>query len=152
MHRIALLFGLICFILAAAGSYFGAIQAVDRFEKATEKKLEQKMFLSGNDWGNIRANGLRLHLTGLAPNESARFDLLKSLGKLVEASRIRDEITLLEEENLIPPKFSLEALRNDDRISLIGLIPKNSGRTNILSTVNNISSEIKITDMLEEVD
>jgi len=42
MHRIALLFGLICFILAAAGSYFGAIQAVDRFEKATEKKLEQK--------------------------------------------------------------------------------------------------------------
>ena len=110
MHRIALLFGLICFILAAAGSYFGAIQAVDRFEKATEKKLEQKMFLSGNDWGNIRANGLRLHLTGLAPNESARFDLLKSLGKLVEASRIRDEITLLEEENLIPPKFSLEAL------------------------------------------
>ncbi|MDB2524578.1 OmpA family protein [Amylibacter sp.] len=152
MHRIALLFGLICFILAAAGSYFGAIQAVDRFEKATEKKLEQKMFISGNDWGNIRANGLRLHLTGLAPNESARFDLLKSLGKLVEASRIRDEITLLEEENLIPPKFSLEALRNDDRISLIGLIPKNSGRTNILSTVNNISSEIKITDMLEEVD
>ena len=152
MHRTALLFGLICFILAAAGSYFGAIHAVDRFERATEEKLEKTMFLTGNEWSNIRANGLRLHLTGLAPNESARFELIKSLGKLVEASRLRDEITLLEEENLIPPKFSLEALRNDDRISLIGLIPKNSGRKNILSTVNNISSEIKITDMLEEVD
>ena len=152
MHRTALLFGLICFILAAAGSYFGAIHAVDRFERATEEKLEKTMFLTGNEWSNIRANGLRLHLTGLAPNESARFELIKSLGKLVEASRLRDEITLLEEENLIPPKFSLEALRNDDRISLIGLIPKNSGRKNILSTINNISSEIKITDMLEEVD
>jgi len=152
MHRTALLFGLICFILAAAGSYFGAIHAVDRFERATEEKLEKTMFLTGNEWSNIRANGLRLHLTGLAPNESARFELIKSLGKIVEASRLRDEITLLEEENLIPPKFSLEALRNDDRISLIGLIPKNSGRKNILSTVNNISSEIKITDMLEEVD
>ena len=71
MHRIALLFGLICFILAAAGSYFGAIQAVDRFEKATEKKLEQKMFLSGNNWGNIRANGLRLHLGLHGPNVGA---------------------------------------------------------------------------------
>lgn len=152
MHRIALLFGLICFILAAVGSYFGAIHTVNRFEKSTEAELEQKMFLEGTDWGNIRANGLRLHLTGLAPNETARFDLIKSLGRLVEASRIRDEITLLEEENLIPPKFSLEALRNDDRISLIGLIPKNSGRNNILSTINGISDEIKITDMLEEVD
>ena len=98
MHRTALLFGLICFILAAAGSYFGAIHAVDRFERATEEKLEKTMFLTGNEWSNIRANGLRLHLTGLAPNESARFDLIKSLGKLVEASRLRDEITLLEEE------------------------------------------------------
>lgn len=152
MHRIALLFGLICFILAAAGSYFGAIYAVDRFERSTEAKLEQAIFLTGDDWSNIRANGLRIHLTGLAPNETSRFDLLKSLGKLVEASRIRDEITLLEEENLIPPKFSLEALRNDDRISLIGLIPKNSGRENILSAVSEISNDIEITDMLEEVD
>ncbi|MDB4125640.1 OmpA family protein, partial [Amylibacter sp.] len=119
---------------------------------STEAKLEQAIFLTGDDWSNIRANGLRIHLTGLAPNETSRFDLLKSLGKLVEASRIRDEITLLEEENLIPPKFSLEALRNDDRISLIGLIPKNSGRENILSAVSEISNDIEITDMLEEVD
>ena len=70
MHRIALLFGLICFILAAAGSYFGAIYAVDRFERSTEAKLEQAIFLTGDDWSNIRANGLRIHLTGLAPNET----------------------------------------------------------------------------------
>ena len=52
MHRTALLFGLICFILAAAGSYFGAIHAVDRFERATEEKLEKTMFLTGNEWSN----------------------------------------------------------------------------------------------------
>lgn len=37
MHRTALLFGLICFILAAAGSYFSAIQAVNTFQESTEK-------------------------------------------------------------------------------------------------------------------
>lgn len=110
------------------------------------------MFLSGEEWGSIRANGLRLHLTGLAPNEAARFKLLKSLGKFVEPTRIRDEITILDAENIKPPKFSLEALRNEDRISLIGLIPKKSGRTNILNSISGISKEIKITDMLEEVD
>ena len=152
MHRTALLFGLICFILAAAGSYFSAIQAVNTFQESTEKKLRHAVFLSGEEWGSIRANGLRLHLTGLAPNEAARFKLLKSLGRFVEPTRIRDEITILEAENIKPPKFSLEALRNEDRISLIGLIPKNSGRTNILNSISGISKRIKITDMLEEVD
>lgn len=152
MHRIALLFGLICFILAAAGSYFGSIAAIDRFQQITEERLEQAVFLSGEEWVNVRANGLRLHLTGLAPDEAARFKVLESLGKFVDPARIRDEITILEAANVPPPKFSLEALRNEDRVSLIGLIPTKSGRANILESIDDISKNIEITDMLEEAD
>ncbi len=152
MHRTALLFGLISFILVAAGSYFGAIQAVDKFQQYTEERLEKAIFLSGEDWVNLRANGLRLNLTGLAPNETARFNVLESVGKFIEPTRIRDNITILEKADLTPPKFSLEALRNQDRVSLIGLIPSKSGRANIIDTIQDISNRIEVTDMLEEVD
>lgn len=152
MHRTALLFGLICFILVAAGSYLGAIQAVEKFQQTTEERLEKEIFLSGEEWVNVRANGLRLHLTGLAPNEAARFNVLKSVGKFVDPSRIRDGITILESENIAPPKFTVEALRNEDRVSLIGLIPTKSGRENIITTIQEISKQIEVTDMLEEAD
>jgi OOP family OmpA-OmpF porin len=152
MHRTALLFGLICFILAAAGSYFGSIAAIDRFQQITEDKLEKAVFLSGEEWVNVRANGLRLHLTGLAPDEAARFKVLESIGKFVDPTRIRDEITILEAANIAPPKFSLEVLRNEERVSLIGLIPTKSGRANIIEAVEDISNRVEVTDMLEEAD
>jgi len=152
MHRTALLFGLICFLLVAAGSYLGAIQAVERFQQITEERLEKAIFLTGEEWVNVRANGLRLHLSGLAPDEAARFKVLESVGKFVDPSRIRDKMTILEAADLEPPKFSLEALRNEERVSLIGLIPTKSGRAGILESIEDISSEILITDMLEEAD
>jgi OOP family OmpA-OmpF porin len=152
MHRTALLFGLICFILVAAGSYFGAIRAVGHFQHITEERLEKAIFLSGEEWVNVRANGLRLHLTGLAPDEAARFKVLESVGKFVDPNRIRDNITILEAANLAPPKFSLEALRNEERVSLIGLIPTKTGRGKILEDVEDIAGRIEVTDMLEEAD
>ena len=152
MHRTALLFGLICFILVAAGSYFGAIRAVERFQHITEERLEKAIFLSGEEWVNVRANGLRLNLTGLAPDEAARFKVLESVGKFVDPNRIRDNITILEAADLAPPKFSLEALRNEERVSLIGLIPTKTGRGQILDNVQDISDRIEVTDMLEEAD
>jgi OOP family OmpA-OmpF porin len=152
MHRTALLFGLICFILVAAGSYLGAIQAVEKFQQITEERLEKAIFLSGEEWVDVRANGLRLHLTGLAPDEAARFNVLKSVGKFVDSERIRDNIKILEAADLEPPKFSIEALRNEDRVSLIGLIPTKSGRDSILATIQEISKRIEVTDMLEEAD
>jgi OOP family OmpA-OmpF porin len=152
MHRTALLFGLICFILVAAGSYFSAIKAVEHFQYATEERLEKAVFLSGEEWVNVRANGLRLNLTGLAPDEAARFKVLESVGKFVDPNRIRDNITILEAANLSPPKFTLEALRNEERVSLIGLIPTKTGRGMIMDNIQDISREIEITDMLEEAD
>ena len=152
MHRTALLFGLICFILVAAGSYFGAIRAVAHFQDITEERLEKAIFLSGEEWVNVRANGLRLNLTGLAPDEAARFKVLESVGKFVDPNRIRDNITILEAADLEPPKFSLEALRNEERVSLIGLIPTKTGRGQILDDIQDISGRIEITDMLEEAD
>ena len=152
MHRTALLFGLICFILVAAGSYFGAIRAVEHFQQITEERLEKAIFLSGEEWVNVRANGLRLNLTGLAPDEAARFKVLESVGKFVDPNRIRDNITILEAADLEPPKFSLEALRNEERVSLIGLIPTKTGRGQILEDVQDISGRIEVTDMLEEAD
>jgi OOP family OmpA-OmpF porin len=46
----------------------------------------------------------------------------------------------------------LEALRNEERVSLIGLIPTKTGRGQILDDVQDISGRIEITDMLEEAD
>lgn len=152
MHRTALLFGLICFILAATASYFGAIRSVDTFQEATEAQLEKAVFLSGEEWVNVRATGLEVRLTGLAPDEASRFRVLQTIGKFVDPSRIEDRVAILKANNIPAPKFSLEVLRNEDRVSLIGLVPTLHGRDDILDSVEDISRALQITDMLEEAD
>ncbi|GLQ35918.1 membrane protein [Amylibacter marinus] len=150
MHRTALLFALICFILAAVGAYFGAIRAVDVFQEATEAELRQALLMSDEEWVHLRAKGLQVNLTGLAPDEAARFRVLQVIGKFVDPGRITDDITILQANDIAPPKFSLEVLRNDERISLIGLVPSDHGRSHILDNVEDIALDLHITDMLEE--
>lgn len=152
MHRTALLFGLICFILAATASYYGAVRAVDTFQDATEAQLEKAVFLSGEEWVNVRANGLEIQLSGLAPDEASRFRVLETIGKFVDPSRIKDRVTILQANDIPAPKFSLEVLRSEDRVSLIGLVPTTHGRSQILDSVEDISNKLNVTDMLEEAD
>lgn len=152
MHRTALLFAAIVFVLIAAASYFASSTAVDYLEHETEASLQTALAAAGQDWALVRASGLEVRLSGMAPDESERLRTLEILGKLVDASRIENTTSVVQATDIQPPRFSLEVLRNDERISLIGLIPTATGRNPILRRLNKIDDAPDITDMLETAD
>lgn len=152
MHRTALLFGAICFILVGAAAFFTATQAVRYLESQTETQLESALNAAGQDWANLRADGLKVNLTGLAPDEGSRFRALEIMGKLIETNRINDDSKILQLNAVEPPRFTLEVLRNETRISLIGLIPFKTGREGIINRLSVLEKETQVTDMLETAD
>lgn len=152
MHRTALLFGAICFILMACGSYFAAVKSVDYLEDNAEKQVTEALHAAGEEWASIRADGLKVQLGGLAPDEASRFNALEIIGKVIDSGRLTDNTKILQTSNIAPPRFSLEVLRNEEKISLIGLIPEAQGRTEILEAVQALTADTRVTDMLETAD
>lgn len=152
MHRTALLFSVICMILAAAASFTFATRAVDYIEEEAESQIQTALLASGQNWATIRTDGLQVNLTGLAPDEVSRFRALEIMGEVVDTKRIHDRTTVLQSREIVAPRFTLEALRNLDRISLIGLIPKRQGRTQILERAQTIVGDGIVTDMLESAE
>ncbi len=152
MHRTALLFSAICMILAAAASFTFATRAVGYIEDEAESQIQTALLAAGQDWATIRPDGLQVNLTGLAPDEVSRFRALEIMGQLVDTKRIHDRTTVLQSREIVVPRFTLEALRNQDRISLIGLIPEHQGRTDILGRAQTIVGKGTVTDMLESAE
>lgn len=152
MQRLALFFGAIAIAIAAALSYLSASLMADYIERLSVREVRQALYDDGFDWVSVRANGLLIHVSGPAPNEAARFNALAVSKRIVNGTRVRDAIQVVDPDDLHPPRFSLELLRNDDGISLIGLIPEATGRVAILGSIDDISGSAKVTDMLETTD
>jgi OOP family OmpA-OmpF porin len=53
---------------------------------------------------------------------------------------------------LAAPRFSIEILRNEDEVSLIGLIPTGADRADLLQRLSRISNDDEIADLLESAD
>lgn len=152
MHRAALLFSAISLMLAASLSAYLASRAVEYLESETQAQVDRALLASGQTWATTRADGLLVHLTGLAPDEPARLRAIEIIGQVLDTRRLRDRTTVLQSSEIHKPRFSLEALRNVDRVSLIGLIPAREGRNAILSRAREIVDGGSVTDMLESAE
>ena len=137
---------------AAAVSLLVANVSVDRIESNSEDGVRRALLLKGEDWAQVEAEGLHLRLTGIAPRESARFHALTIAGEVVDSYRIRDDMQVAASAAFIPPEFSVEILRNDDQVSLIGLIPTSTDRSEIASTIAELTGDTDVSDMLEAAD
>lgn len=152
MHRTALLFAAIVFVLIAAASYFVSASAVTYLERVTEEKVGVALSAAGQDWALIRADGLKVRLSGVAPDEAQRLRVVEIIAKLVDADRIDDQASVVKPADLQAPRFSLEVLRNERRVSLIGLVPTKTGRAEILELLTQKNRQAEVTDMLETAD
>jgi OOP family OmpA-OmpF porin len=111
---------------ALAGLVMLAISfaAVLVIERRTEKVVTANLASAGMDWLEVRTDGMQVHLTGTAPTEALRFRAINLVGTLVDSSRVRDALDVTPASALAAPRFSVEMLRNDDGIQLIGLLPE----------------------------
>ncbi len=152
MQKPAIFIGAVAIALAAGGSFLGARLIANYVERSSTRRAETALQNAGYTWARVQADGLLLRVSGPAPSEVARFKALSLLKSTVSAARVRDTIRIVSANTLAPPLFSLELLRNDDGISLIGLIPKQTGSAHVLDQIKAASGGAKITNMLETAD
>lgn len=140
------------FVTFAAIALATATFAVRAIERTTAQDVRSALTLDGQDWAEVTADGLLVRLTGTAANEAARSRALLAAGRVVDAARLIDDLEVRPAAGLTAPEFTVEVLRNDDGISLIGLIPATDDRDAVVARVAGLAGEGHVSDMLETAD
>ena len=140
------------FFAAAGVCLVAAGFAVRAIEDNSEYGV--RLALDENDlsWAEVQANGLQVLLTGTAPTEALRFKALSTAGGVVDAARVIDGMDIKDSGSVQPPRFSVEILRNESGISLIGLVPAATDRGALLARLAPIAAGGTVTDLLETAD
>ncbi|WP_245875435.1 OmpA family protein [Tabrizicola aquatica] len=116
---------LLAFVLAAILMVSVAYGTALVIESRTQRAVEARLAEQNIDWISVRTDGLQVHLTGTAPNEAARFRAVNLVGALIDSSRIRDGLDVTPASAIEAPDFSVQMLRTEDGVQLIGLMPLN---------------------------
>lgn len=140
---------LLIFLLAGLTAVVAASLSVSLIEDASEGAVEQELRVAGLDWAQVDAEGLSVFLIGTAPNEAARFAALSRAGTVVDAARVIDQMDVEDSAPIAAPRFSMEILRNDAGISLIGLVPSSTDRDAIVAELSRVAGDEDVDDLLE---
>lgn len=152
MRLRAILFAIVAFAAAGYGAWRLAEEASLRVERETLAELESAIAAAGQPWAHAKTDGLRVTLTGSAPDETSRVKVQEIARAVVSGRRIADETVVAAVAPLPPPPFALELLRNEEDVSLIGLVPVAGGRDVIRSALGAGGLGGHVTDMLEIAD
>ncbi|MBY6002663.1 OmpA family protein [Salipiger bermudensis] len=140
-------------LIAAVLCVITAVFALHLVEDSSRNGVEEALDTAELDWADVDVNGLQVFLIGEAPDEAARFQAVTAAGTVVDSARVIDQMLIAEAEDIRPPDFSVEILRNDDGISVIGLIPASTDREDMLSRFEDIAGRNgEVADLLEVAD
>jgi|TARA_B110000908_G_C10264183_1_gene462070 OOP family OmpA-OmpF porin len=152
MRLSAIVIVAITFVSAAVVSLVAANFSVKLIEETSEIGVRQALDTAQMPWAEVEADGLQVTLEGIAPTEARRFAALSMAGTVVDAARVIDNMQVEATAAIAPPRFSAEILRNDSGISVIGLIPTQTDREDILERFASMSGNGKVTDLIESAD
>lgn len=133
---------LVLLTAAGVGSWQAAIRIASEIETRSAAQIRAALTAEGQDWVSVDTDGLDVRLRGTAPDEVARFRALTTASGLVDDRRVRDDMKIAERDMLEPPKFSLELLRQDDSLSLIGLVPARTDREAMAARLSGAGIEV----------
>jgi len=142
---VATTFGLAGIVSLAAASLTATV-----IENTTQDSVRAALDKKGMSWAETYAEGLNVFLTGTAPTEADRFLAMSTAGTIVDAARVIDNMNVAAIAALAPPKFSVEILRNEAGISVIGLIPEVTDRDDFMKRLKRAASENEtVADFIE---
>ena len=140
------------FLSAAVLSLVGARLAANVVEDSSREGVRAALQQAGLDWATVDADGLQVFLSGTAPSEAGRFKAVSQAAAVVDAARIIDQMQVQEVDDIAPPRFSMEILRNDSGVSLIGLVPAGMDRAGFVEAVRKAAGGASAADLLESAD
>ena len=140
---------IVAFAGAGAFAVFIAMTAAAVIERRSLKAVNFAFANEGITWVEASADGMLVTLSGTAPNEAARFRAINVAGSVIDSGRVRDELQVTPATSIEAPRFSIEMLRNDDGIQLIGLLPEGEAEATLTAAAEELSRGIAVADMLE---
>ena len=140
------------FAIAAGASVLGAGATATWVETQSRQAVALELGLRGHEFVQVQADGLQVILSGETQSEADRFQVLSVAGSVVDAARVIDNMDVQDAADIAPPRFSIEMLRNDAGVSLIGLIPAATDRAAIVALVERAARGSEVTDLLESAD
>lgn len=140
------------FIGAALLSVVVATFASAAIERSSAEGVKMQLDFEGISWADVSANGLQVELTGTAPSEAERFRAMTVAAQIVDTSRVIDQMKVAASEGIAPPRFSIELLRNDGHLSLMGLIPASTDRETLTRRLGNLPNVEEVADLLDVAD
>lgn len=140
------------FAAAALVSLGAAWFSAGIVEESSENAVRTELDRDALTWADVDTNGLQVFLFGTAPTEAARFQALSAAGRVVDTARVIDQIDIVDSGNIEPPRFSIEMLRNDGGVSLIGLLPSDTDREQLLADIRRAVPDVPVADLLEVAD
>ncbi len=143
---------MLAFACAAGLSAVTANVLATKIDETTEIAVRGTLDARKLEWAEVQSDGLRVLLSGTAPDEAARFQSASAVGEVVDAARIIDQIEVAPTRAVTPPRFSVEILRNDSGISAIGLIPAASNRDDLVARLTRVAGEAGVADLMESAD
>ncbi|APZ51566.1 OmpA family protein [Salipiger abyssi] len=140
-------------LAAALICLLAAVFALRLVEDSSRAGVETALDLAELDWAEVDVNGLQVFLIGEAPDEAARFQAVTVAGTVVDSARVIDQMLVADADAIRPPRFSVEILRNDEGISVIGLIPAATDREAMIERFTDLAGdEGEVSDLLEVAD
>ncbi|MDO6458344.1 OmpA family protein [Celeribacter halophilus] len=135
-------------VMSLAGAAIGARV----IESTSTKAVENQLTMRGYDWVDVQGDGLQIVLTGTAPDEQTQLAAQRAAGHVVDPARVINVMNVVQQEAIPAPRFSIEILRNDSGISLIGLVPSNWDREGFVADLKKSSGTGSVADLMEQAD
>ena len=140
------------FVLAAIACTLAARATVAVVEDVSVVAVQEDLVDAEMPWASVLGDGLQIILEGEAPSEAARFRAISTAGRVVDASRVIDNLAVIDPAGTAAPEFAVEILRGDTGVSIIGLIPAASDRDALDARITRIARGMPVTDLLETAD
>ena len=143
------LIAVLAFVVAGGCAVAVSWTAAEVIERRSAKAVNWVLAQDGITWAKAQSDGLLVTLVGTAPNEAARFRAVNLAGSVIDSGRVRDSLDVTPVTQIEAPRFSIEMLRNDDGIQLIGLLPEGGAEVVLTTAANDLSGGVPVADMLE---
>jgi len=149
MDRLFAIKYILAALALAAFFMVSSFALVSFYEEKTLRILKKATSDVELGWLDISANGRMVLVGGNAPNEGNRFKAITLISSIINPELIIDEIEVKKDSILPKLNYSLEILRDNNDITLVGFIPKKIKTDKLLSDLTAISENVSVTNLLE---
>ena len=137
------------FVAAAALALMMSWGMAHVIEARSTAAVTTRLLAEGYTWATVESDGLIVSLSGTAPNEALRFSAMNLAGSVVDSGRLRDGFKVAPAQVVAAPRYSVEMLRNEDDVQLIGLVPDGPAKDRLAEASLALTRNAPQTDMLQ---